>query len=315
MMRLAEAGSYDAKHTAMRYMGISPTMLPIAARTPSSVGIQGKRPPARSVVIFRELSVWKRTKWIWISTLLIILGLSMLSAYLQFSRRQLKEARDSQLLLSGLLINAQEMERSRLASELHDDFSQRLALLALGLEKASDALPDSSQAARQQLHELFNSASELGTDLHTVSHRLHPSVLETLGFAPGVNALCAEFAARQGIEVDFSSENIPRVVSPSVAVCLFRIVQEGLQNLRKHSGAPQAQVSLRKEGDKLFLSVSDGGRGFDLKDTRLGLGILSMGERARRVGGQFEIHSEPGRGTRIDVCAPSATKWDNWGKP
>lgn len=262
--------------------------------------------PSGSVVIFRELSVWERTRRIWISALVIILGLSALAAHLEFSRRQLKQARDAQLQLSGLLINAQEMERRRLASELHDDFSQRLALLALGLENASESLTTSTGAAKQQLDELYKSASELGADLHTVSHRLHPSGLESLGLATGLSALCKEFSARQGIAVAFIPENIPRTVPPDVALCLFRIVQESLQNLRKYSGASQGQVSLRKEGDRLLLSVSDQGRGFDTKDMRngVGLGIRSMGERARLVGGQFEIHSETGKGTRIEVSLP-----------
>jgi len=262
--------------------------------------------PPGSTVIFRELSVWERTKWIWISGLLIIFGLSILAAYLQFSRKQLKQARDAQSQLSGLLINAQEMERRRLASELHDDFSQRLALLTLGLENASETLPDSSEATKRQLHELLNSASELGADLHTVSHRLHPSALEKLGLVPGLKALCEEFTSRQGIKIVFSSKNIPRSVPPNVALCLFRIVQESLQNLRKYSGASQGQVNLCKEGDRLFLSVSDEGRGFEMMEmrNRVGLGIRSMGERARLVGGQFEIHSQRGKGTRIDVCVP-----------
>jgi signal transduction histidine kinase/ABC-type uncharacterized transport system substrate-binding protein len=262
--------------------------------------------PAGSTVIFRELSLWERTKWIWISGLLIILLLSALAAYLQFSRKQLKQARDAQLQLSGLLINAQEMERSRLASELHDDFSQRLALLALELENASEALPDSSVATKGKLHELLNSASELGADLHTVSRRLHPSTLESLGLVRGLKALCEEFTSRQGIEIVFFSKNIPPAVPPNVALCLFRVTQEGLQNLRKYSGASQGKVNLHKAGDRLFLSVSDNGRGFDAKETRnnVGLGIRSMGERARLVDGRFEIHSEPGKGTRIDVCIP-----------
>jgi signal transduction histidine kinase/ABC-type uncharacterized transport system substrate-binding protein len=262
--------------------------------------------PPGSTVIFRELSVWERTKWIWISGLLIIFGLSILAAYLQFSRKQLKQARDAQSQLSGLLINAQEMERRRLASELHDDFSQRLALLTLGLENASETLPDSSEATKRQLHELLNSASELGADLHTVSHRLHPSALEKLGLVPGLKALCEEFTSRQGIKIVFSSKNIPRSVPPNVALCLFRIVQESLQNLRKYSGASQGQVNLCKEGDRLFLSVSDEGHGFEMMEmrNRVGLGIRSMGERARLVGGQFEIHSQRGKGTRIDVCVP-----------
>jgi signal transduction histidine kinase/ABC-type uncharacterized transport system substrate-binding protein len=262
--------------------------------------------PPGSTVIFREFSLWERTKWIWITGLMVILGLSVLAAYLQYSRKQLKQARDAQLQLSGLLINAQEMERSRLASELHDDFSQRVALLALELENASEALPDSSSVTKRELHKLLNSVSELGADLHTVSRRLHPSTLESLGLVSGLKALCDEFTSLQGIEVVFSAKNIPRSVPPNVAVCLFRIVQEGLQNLRKYSGASQGKVDLRKDGDRLFLSLSDEGRGFDAKEirNRVGLGILSMGERARLVGGQFDIHSEPGRGTRIDVWVP-----------
>ena len=262
--------------------------------------------PPGSVVIFRELSLWERTKWIWIGGLLVILSLSALAAYLLFSRRQLRQARDAQWQLSGLLINAQEMERTRLASELHDDFSQRLALLTLGLENVSETLPDLQQDAKRQLHEFINLASEIGADLHTVSHRLHSSLLETLGLEPGVRALCEEFSARQGIQVFFSAENIPSRVAPNLALCLFRIVQEGLQNLKKHSGAAQAQVRLRKDGDGLLLSVCDQGAGFDAKDVRnhATLGIRSMGERARLVGGLFEIHSEPGKGTRIDVYVP-----------
>jgi signal transduction histidine kinase/ABC-type uncharacterized transport system substrate-binding protein len=262
--------------------------------------------PPGSTLLFKEISLWERTKWIWVGGLIIILCLSTLAAYLQFNRKQLKQARDAQLLLSGLLINAQEIERSRLASELHDDFSQRLAVLALELDDLSETLPDSSQAAKRKLQELLNSASELGADLHTVSHRLHPSTLKSLGLVPGLKALCREFNYSHGTEIVFSSEDIPRAVAPNVALCLFRIVQEGLQNLRKYSGALQGQVNLREEGDRLFLSVSDEGRGFDAKEVRnrVGLGILSMGERARLVGGQFEISSALGKGTKIDVCVP-----------
>jgi signal transduction histidine kinase/ABC-type uncharacterized transport system substrate-binding protein len=295
--------------------GVKPQEIPIVRnnnvylfdwRALSRWGFRESDLPPDSIVIFRELSLWERTKWIWISGLIIILALSALAAYLQFSRRQLKQARDAQLQLSGLLINAQEMERSRLASELHDDFSQRLALLALGLENVSETLPDAAQAAKRQLDELYNSASELGGDLHTVSHRLHPSALVSLGLVPGVSGLCKEFAARQGIEIAFCSENIPPGVPPNVAMCLFRIVQESLQNLKKHSGAARAQVNLRKAGDRLLLSVCDDGAGFDSKDVgnSVGLGIPSMRERARLVGGQFEIHSELGKGTRIEARVP-----------
>ncbi len=269
-------------------------------------GIKEKDLPPGSTVLFREPSAWARTKWVWLTALPIILGLSILAAYLHFSRKQIKLAKDAQLHLSGLLINAQEKERSRIASELHDDFSQRIALLSLGLENAADELPDSSVAVKRQLQKLFDSASELGADIHTVSHRLHSSTLESLGLVPGVSALCKEFTDRYGIEIDFCADNIPRRIHQDVALCLFRIVQEGLQNLKKHSGVAKAQVKLWTAGDKILMSVCDKGRGFDLKETtnKAGLGIRSMEERVRLLGGRFEIHSEPTRGTRIEASVP-----------
>jgi signal transduction histidine kinase len=269
-------------------------------------GIKEKDLPPGSTVLFREQSASAHTKWVWLTAVPIILGLSILAAYLQFSRKQMKLSKDAQLHLSGLLINAQEKERSRIASELHDDFSQRLALLSLGLENAADKLPDSSVTVKRQLQKLFDSASELGADIHTVSHRLHSSTLESLGLTPAVSALCKEFTDRYGIEIDFCADNIPRRIHQDVALCLFRIVQEGLQNFKKHSGIVKAQVKLWTVGDKIFLSVSDKGRGFDVKEiiNKAGIGIRSMEERVRLLGGQFAIHSEPMRGTRIEACVP-----------
>ncbi len=270
-------------------------------------GIKEKDLPPGSTVLFREPSAWARNKWVWLTALPIILGLSILAIYLHFSRKQIKLAKDAQLHLSGLLINAQEKERSRIASELHDDFSQRIALLSLGLENVADELPDSSVTVKRQLQKLFDSASELGADIHTVSHRLHSSTLESLGLVPGVSALCKEFTDRYGIEIDFCADNIPRRIHQDVALCLFRIIQEGLQNLKKHSGVAKAQVKLWTARDKILISVCDEGKGFDLKEitNNGGIGIRSMEERVRLLGGRFEIHSEPTRGTRIEACVPS----------
>jgi signal transduction histidine kinase len=250
------------------------------------------------------------TLWIWISGLVIIFGLTALTTYLLLSRKQLKQARDAQLRLSGLLIDAQEKERSRLASELHDDFSQRLALLALGLDNAVELVTSAPDEAKRQLHDLLNSASELGADLHTLSHRLHSSTLEKLGLVPGVNALCREFMAQQGIAINFTHDEIPRAVHPDAALCLFRIVQESLRNLMKHSCAKKAHVDLRRVGDSLLVLVHDEGIGFDLQElkNRNGLGIRSMEERTNLLGGRFEINSKPGHGTTIEACVPIQPK-------
>jgi len=160
--------------------------------------------PPGSVVLFRELSLWKRTRWMWLTASFVIFGLSSIIVYLQYNRRQLALAKERQSQLSGMLINAGEHERRRVASELHDDYSQRLALLSLGMENVAEAIPTSAQEASRQLHELVNSASELGADLHTLSHHLHSSTLERLGLVPGVSAFCKEFQAQQGVRVQFT---------------------------------------------------------------------------------------------------------------
>jgi signal transduction histidine kinase/ABC-type uncharacterized transport system substrate-binding protein len=292
--------------------GVSPEQIPIMRNSDVYMfdwralhrwGFKETDLPPGSMVSFRELSVWERTKRIWISGLLVILALSLLAAYLQHSRRELKKSRDTQVQLSGHLINAQEKERSRLASELHDDFSQRLALLAFGLQSTAETPPDSPDALKQTLDEFRQSVSELGDDLHGLSHRIHSSTLDTLGLVIGLKSLCREFNARQGFEVDFTYEDVPQNVRPDIALCLFRITQEGLQNLMKHSGTKKAQLRLRPVGEKLFLSLRDDGKGFD-KTEKPGLGILSMQGRARLLGGEFEIHSKPGEGTRIEVWVP-----------
>jgi signal transduction histidine kinase len=262
--------------------------------------------PSGSVIMFREPSLWERAKWEWATAFLIISGLAVLAAYLHNSRKQLKLANKRQSQLSGMLINAEEQERRRVACELHDDYSQRLAVVALGLENVEDAVPTSFQEVHQQLHRLVNSTSEIGADLHTLSRRLYSSTLESLGLVSAITALCKESATQQAIKVDFISDDIPRSLDPGTALCIFRVVQEGLRNLKKHSGAMRALVRLRRSADRLIVSVRDEGCGFDLNELhqKEALGILSMRERARLLGGEFEIQSAPGKGTTIEVWIP-----------
>ena len=262
--------------------------------------------PAGSTILFRQPTLWEQYRRTLLIGLLVLASLSLLTIYLLFERKQLHAARNEQMHLSGMLINAQEDERARLASELHDDFSQRLAVLSLGLETAADGIPESLQETNRQVHELIESASELGADLHTLSHRLHSSTLERLGLVAGVAAFCKEFAAQRGIQVVFCHEDAPRPVSPEIALCLFRIVQEALRNVQKHSGAAHAQVRIEKVDDTLHLSISDDGAGFNVEDGAAprGLGLWSMRERVRLVSGRFEIHSDEQKGTRIDVWTP-----------
>jgi signal transduction histidine kinase len=217
-----------------------------------------------------------------------------------------KRVEEERLELSGRLIDLQETERSRLARELHDDFNQRLAVLAIDLERASQTVLNSPIEASQRLHELWNRASEIGADLHSLSHRLHSSTLESLGLVLGVSSLCGEFAAQHEVQVDFTYENVPRSVPPHIALCLFRIAQEALRNVKRHSGAARAEVRLEGAEEAISLSISDKGVGFDsyAERARAGLGIRSMQERLRLLGGRFEIRTQPGTGTVIHVWVP-----------
>jgi len=258
--------------------------------------------PPESVILFEEPSVWERNKWLWA----IILGLSALAAYLLYSRKQLKQAKESQRKLSGRLINAQEQERSRLAREIHDDFSQRLAVMALQLENIAEEVPLSYKEVHRQLHEVEDSASELGSELHALSYQLHSSTLENLGLVSAITAMCREFTAKNGVKANFTSDKVRENVDPDVALCAFRIVQEALRNVRKHSNAKIASVQLLHEGDKLVVRIRDDGHGFDLSQSnnREGLGIRSMEERTLSIGGNFKIRSEFGRGTTIEARVP-----------
>ena len=218
-------------------------------------------------------------------------------------RKMVEEALAS---LSGRLIDVQEEERKRIARELHDDYNQRLAMLAIDLENLAENIGDSSGDAAQRLQEFFDRVSELGADLHSLSHSLHSSTLENLGLVAGVKAFCQEFAEQQQMQVHFAHENVPHAIPADVALCLFRITQEGLRNIKRHSGANRAEVRLEGVEEKLHLSVVDWGRGFDSnrRSPQSGIGIRSMEERLRSLGGRLEVHSQPMEGTRIDAWLP-----------
>jgi PAS domain S-box-containing protein len=217
-----------------------------------------------------------------------------------------KIAEDALATLSGRLIEAQDEERKRIAREIHDDYNQRLAMLAIDLELLAENVGDPSGESSKKVYELFDRVSELGADLHSLSHRLHSSTLENLGLVAGLKAFCEEFSDQQGIEVDFAKENVPSRIPAEATLCIFRIAQEALRNVKRHSGADRAEVRLEWSNDRLHLSVSDRGRGFDPHNPSAdgGIGIRSMEERLRLLGGQLEIHSRPMEGARIDAWLP-----------
>jgi len=219
-----------------------------------------------------------------------------------------KMAEEALASLSGRLIDAQEEERKRIARELHDDYNQRVAMLANDLARLATNDGESSAAAdpSQPLRHLKDRVCELGADLHSLSHRLHPSTLKVLGLVAAVRAFCKEFEQQQGVHVEFGHEKVPRDVPEDAELCLFRIAQEGLRNIKRHSGANRAEVCLECLDGRLHLAVSDRGSGFDSTKPaeQRGIGLRSMEERLRVLGGHLEVRSRPMEGTRIDAWLP-----------
>src|SRR5215469_3484995 len=203
------------------------------------------------------------------------------------------------------LIDAQEEERARIARDLHDDINQRLALLAIGLDQLTQDSLESADV-QERLGDLLRQTREISSDIHSISHQLHPSKLEYLGIEAAMRSFCKESGEKQGVEIHFANENVPARVPREVSICLFRMLQEALGNAVKHSGACRFEVCLQGAPGGIRLRVSDSGVGFDIESGNgpRGLGLISMRVRVRLVQGTLSIGTTPGGGTTIDAFVP-----------
>ena len=208
--------------------------------------------------------------------------------------------------LSPRLIEAQEEERSRVAGELRDDLNQRMALLQIGLGQFERDVPGLTSQARIQLHSLTEVAMEIASGIHNLSHRLRPSLLDLLGPVASIERLCRELSDRHNLQIQFVHHGIPERISQDVNLCLYRITQDALRNVAKHSGAAGAEVELLGHDDRIELCISDSGVGFNPESAKRtsGLGLITMQERLRLVEGQLTVQSDPSHGTRIRVRIP-----------
>jgi signal transduction histidine kinase len=205
--------------------------------------------------------------------------------------------------LSGRLINAQEEERKRIARELHDGVTQLLAIHSIELDRfgASNVSP----AQQEEFRRLAANAAEIATEVHNIAHRLHPSKLSHLGLLPAVRELCRDVTLHQDVEVELTEEGVPAQLETEVSLCLYRVVQEALANVARHSGAKHALVSLQRTGDHITLAVADDGQGFDPAGmSGRGIGLCGMRERLRLVNGGLNVISKPGCGAEIKVTVP-----------
>lgn len=274
-------------------------------------GVSEASLPVGSVVQFHEPTTWERYRWQILlgGTLFalqagLIVVLLMSARQLRIAYAERKRAEDAAHELSGRLIRAQEEERSRLARELHDDVTQRLALLAIDAGREERHLAGAAGGAA--MRSMRDGLARLSEDVHALSHRLHPSILEDLGLVEALKAECERFSRICVVHVDASDRFIPDRIPRDVALCLFRIAQEALNNITRHAKANRVEIVLRRLDGGLELVIADNGIGFDSAHNRPGrsLGHASMRQRVLLLGGKLDIDSSPGLGTTIWAWVP-----------
>jgi signal transduction histidine kinase len=276
--------------------------------------------PAGTIVLNRPRTLWSEYKGFVAGSILLALVLTGLvigllfqgrrrrkvESSLQENERALRQNQNDLRELTGRLITAQEEERRYLARELHDDLTQRVAVLSMeagNLEKKLDGRQD---PVKEKIGNMKNQLIVLATDIHNMARQLHPSILDDLGLIRAIESECNAFYKREGIPVFFNHENVPLNLEKKISLTLYRTVQEGLRNTSKHACAEKILVSLKGANQEVQLSLQDNGIGFDLAGSRSqpGLGLYSLRERVRLTQGTFAIRSSPGAGTVITVGLP-----------
>jgi signal transduction histidine kinase len=230
----------------------------------------------------------------------------LLARNLKHSVSQSREAEREIKALSARLINAQEEERCRLARELHDDVSQQIAAIAIGMSNLKRQIPTEQAGAREQSGRIQQNLAQISESIRRLSHELHPAVLELSGLGAALCGYCSEFGLLTNIRVSCKTGGSFEGVPSGVALCVYRITQEALQNVAKHARVAEAEVELTRTNGLLFLTIADHGAGMEPNRTGIlaGLGLVSIKERTRLVNGTFEIQSQPNRGTALRVKIP-----------
>jgi len=270
------------------------------------------RLPPGAELRFREPTVWERYRWQIIGALLLILVESVLLAAVLVHRLRRRRA-EAELRasyqqvqdLAGRLITAQETERSHLARELHDNFNQQLAALAIAHSSLKRRLPPGRSDLQEEVNRLQQQAVALSDAIRDLSHELHPGVLQHVGLFAALRVHCEQFSRDKELEVSFQGMGDLQDIPPDASLCLYRVTQEALHNVAQHAAARRAEVTLRRTAAGLELSIRDDGTGFDpIAGAKSGLGLISMDERVRLVRGAVQIVTGNQRGTELQVRVP-----------
>jgi signal transduction histidine kinase len=279
--------------------------------------ISQSRIPAGSEVSFREVDLWEQYFWQIAGVFSLILFQSLLITALIFqrARRQaaevaLRASYEEVRQLAGRLINAQEEERSRIARELHDDVGQRVASLSIGLSSLKRRIADPDETVKSELSRLQLQTTGLAKDLRDLSHELHQGALEHVGLPDALRERCDQISRESDIQIKLEVADGWTEVADDIKLCLYRVAQEALHNIAKHAHAKMGCVAIAHRNDQAVMRISDNGLGFATHGPtgQQGIGLLSMRERVRMLGGSFEVKSAPNTGTIATVTIPTGVK-------
>ena len=228
------------------------------------------------------------------------------SQALTHSQEELHRSHTHVRSLLGRLIHVQESERRRISRELHDDLSQKIATLSVGISRLKRRLPLTDSELTSELDDLRENTNSLTNEIRRLSHQLHPAVLEHLGLVTALESYIGNFKGEEQIDVSLSAEIGDERVPFQTSICVYRVAVEALRNVSRHSGAASAVISLKRVNGLLELQVSDSGKGFDVAAVKKsgGLGLVSIEERLRLLHGTCEIHSTPQKGTTLVARVP-----------
>jgi signal transduction histidine kinase len=264
-------------------------------------GNAGVAPPLRNILVAGLQPGFWRMYWPYLVTFAVVLLLhKALILHLLLERRKRRKSEDALREMTKRVIERSEEERRHIARELHDDFSQRLSLISYQIESISAVRP-SGMVKGLNLAEPLDELQSLITDIHGLSHRLHSSKLEHLGLKVAMKELCRQLSAKYDVSIDLNTSGLSTTPPHDIALCLYRVAQEALDNVIKHSGAGSAEVILTEANGRIELEITDSGRGFDPAIAGSGLGLTAMAERIRMMRGRLKIQSAAGAGTTVSA--------------
>jgi signal transduction histidine kinase len=313
LMSMEELGVNTARVAARILGGELPGSIKTQVQTPGPPSfdwrelrrwnIDENRLPPNSVVRFREPTFWERYKaYVVAGAAVCIAELLMIFALFTnlIKRRQAEEVARR---LGRKLLQAEEAERARIARELHDDVTQRLARLAIDTSELHSERDSSTRDAMTR--EVRDELKRLSEDVHSLAYKMHPALLKRLGLARSLEAECDRFSRQESIDVKLKIEEIPDLIPHDTALCLVRVTQEALTNVVRHAQSKTADVCLRMAEDGFELTVTDSGVGFNgSMESSLRLGFASMQERVRLLNGKLVVDSRPARGTTVRAWVP-----------